>query len=734
MDTESFFIAEIAVLAPLPHCLSYLLPPSCLDGEVVGRRVQVPLGGRSAVGVVVAVSQKPAPDYALKSVTIFLDDGPVLTPQLLAFVRRAAAYYCHPFGLALKTALPSGLTQLKPPPVKQVTVYRTTEKSDRPRGHLQRDLLDWISDQGSVSLEQIRQQFAQPHAALKRLEEQQWLASCVATRHRDLFTGQAVVADSAPSLSEEQAAAVQAVADALTRGRFCPFLLQGVTGSGKTEVYLQSIACCLEQNRQALVLVPEIALTPQLVARFRARFEGAGRHIGVLHSGLSDGERHDVWRRINRDDIDIVIGARSAIFAPLMRLGMIVVDEEHDDSYKQGEGFRYQGRDLALLRGQMEQVPVLLGSATPSLTSFVRAREGQLQRLLLTRRVAERTLPAVELVELGGEELMPGALSPTLHAALEQTLQRGEQALLLLNRRGFSPYLLCRDCGTSFRCPNCDITLTWHRSRGLLRCHYCDYQQPPDETCSNCGGAALEPEGVGTEQLQQALQELFPAARIARMDRDTTQAKGAQQQLVERMANCEVDILVGTQMVAKGHDFSGVTLVGIIDADAALNFPDFRAAERSFALLAQVAGRAGRGERLGRVLVQTRTPDNAILHCAVSHDYQAFADQELPVRQLLDYPPYGYLVNLVLSGLNRQQVEEQAQWLAAALTPDTAVEILGPAPCPLFRLRNRYRMQILLKAPSRPPLRQLLNQLLRLAVRLPSQVRLAIDVDPVDMM
>lgn len=410
-----------------------------------------------------------------------------------------------------------------------------------------------------------------------------------------------------------------------------------------------------------------------------------------------------------------------------------MVDEEHDESYKQGEGLRYHARDLALLRGQMLQIPVVLGSATPALTSFARAHEGHMTLLSLTQRAMQRPMPLVEVIDLSGIK-QPCVLGEELLGALEQTLDAGEQALLLLNRRGYSPYLICRECGTTFRCPNCDITLTWYRSQTLLKCNYCDYTQTPSESCPACGGATIEPQGVGTEQLEHTLQEHFPAASIARMDRDSTRTKGSQQRLMEQMESQTVDILVGTQMIAKGHDFSGVTLVGVIDADAALNFPDFRAAERCFSLLAQVAGRAGRGSIPGRVLVQTRSPENPVLECALQHDYHAFCRQELPMREMLGYPPYGYLVNMVCSGLNRAEVEESAERLTQQLQHQPEVEILGPAPCPLFRLRNRFRVQVLLKAPQRYPLRQVLDRVPEFQGALPTRVSLMVDVDPLDMM
>ncbi|MCD6527916.1 MAG: primosomal protein N' [Desulfuromonas sp.] len=733
--------AEVALLAPLPRPLTYLLPDDLAMQVQPGMRVKVPLGRRSAVGVVLAVTDDCSLPR-LKPVDEVLDELPLLNEKLLEFIRRASAYYVHPLGLALKTALPAGLGSLQSAPkIKQTKVYCRTAQQLELRGAMQRQVLDYIEQHQPVDLAVLREQFSSPYSVLQRLESLDLIRYDVQETARDPFVGLNVSADLPQVLTTEQASAVDAISAATAEQAFVPFLLHGVTGSGKTEVYLQSIQAVLAAGNQALVLVPEIALTPQLVARFRARFEAQQRRVGVLHSGMSAAERYDMWRAIVRDGrdtgegdgVDIVIGARSAVFAPLSRLGIIVVDEEHDDSYKQSEGFRYQGRDLALMRGQMEKVPVVLGSATPALTSYRRAQQGALRCLPLPQRIGDRTLPQVELVDMR-TATVEGGLSEPLIEAIDERLQRGEQSLLLLNRRGFSPYLLCGDCGGSYRCPNCDITLTWHRQVAQLRCHYCDYMQPPKDCCPQCGGAAMEPEGMGTERLAAELQQRFPGARIARMDRDTTSAKGAQQALVSKMEARQVDILVGTQMVAKGHDFAAVTLVGILDADATLNFPDFRAAERSFSLLAQVAGRAGRGELQGAVIVQTYAPDNPVLSCAVDHDYHTFAEQELPMRQMLLYPPYGYLVNLLISGLDRKSVENCAEQLAGMLDGTAGVEVLGPAACPLFRLRNRYRMQILLKSETRPPLRQLLAGAAQWRKNFPATVSLAIDVDPVDMM
>jgi primosomal protein N' (replication factor Y) len=728
-------IATVAVAAPLDKVLSYLVPENLREQARVGVRLRVPLGRRSVVGYLLGLTEgEPA---GLKPVQAVLDEAPLFPPELVPFFTRAADYYAHPPGEVIRTALPAGLSgRGEEISIRREPYYGPTAMAGEPSGARQREHLAFIRERGGASLSELRRTFAAPHASLHRLVAQGYLAEAEVEVHRDPFLDAPVPVDCPVTPSEEQAAALAAIGAALDSGIFSPLLLHGVTGSGKTEVYLQAIENALERGRTAVVLVPEIALTPQLVGRFRARFSGRGGRIAVLHSGLSEGERYDAWRAIARGEVDIVIGARSALFAPLSAPGIIVVDEEHEASYKQAEGFRYHARDLALLRGQMAGGVVLLGSATPAVTTYHRARSGQIGYLPLVGRVEGRPLPAVELVDL--RETRPegeGSLSPPLAAALEETLARGEQALLLLNRRGFAPFLLCGDCGATFRCPNCAITLTFHQGRRQLRCHYCDYVETPPELCPGCRGDAIEPQGAGTERLEEELANLFPAARIARMDRDTTARKGAHQSLVERMLREEIDILVGTQMVAKGHDFPRVTLVGVVGADSSLNLPDFRSAERTFALLSQVAGRAGRGERPGRVLIQTWSPDHYALICAAGHDYEGFYQQEVVGRQALGYPPFGYLVNLVLVGNEEPKVQRAAAALADGLQRvGGAVEVLGPAPCPLARLRGKSRVQILLKATERLPMRRLLARLPELRKKIPAGVALAVDVDPVDML
>jgi primosomal protein N' (replication factor Y) len=536
-------------------------------------------------------------------------------------------------------------------------------------------------------------------------------------------------------LSSDQQAAAAAIGAAMEEG-FVPFLLWGVTGSGKTEVYLHAIAAALERRRTALVLVPEISLTHQIVDRVRARF---GDDIAVLHSQLSTGERWDEWRRIARGEARIVIGARSAVFAPLRALGVVIVDEEHDGAYKQADGVRYHGRDVAVMRAKLAVCPLILGSATPSMESFHNATTRRYRLLRLPERVESRPLPEVEVVDLRRlSPAEPVAFSPALDAALEANLAAGAQSLVFLNRRGFANFLQCRACGDPIQCPHCSVTLTWHRRWRALRCHYCDHTVPRPERCTGCGEPALSEWGFGTEQIEALLRARFPAARVGRMDRDTTRRKGSQARLLQTWERGGFDILVGTQMITKGHDVHGVTLVGVLLADTSLNLPDFRASERTFQLLAQVAGRAGRGDRRGRVIVQTLQPLHYSLRTAAAHDFATFAREEMTARRERDYPPFTRLVLLRVEGEDLARVRQIATAAAEALRAQATgrFAVLGPAPAALERLRRRHRWQLLLRGYAGRALRAAAAQV-RADVEREARsagVRLLIDVDPYHLM
>lgn len=730
---------------PLPlETTFYYRVPAHLQGDIVpGIRVLVPFGRRKISAYLLGFGES-APGQQLKEVLELLDKQPLWTEAELTFFRWVAAYYLHPLGEVLKTALPSGINlQSKGQSDQQPLTGGRKVKKERwyllaaePGLHLKGKTLaiySYLQKTGAAPSAELRARFGDCSPQLKKLSEQGVISVEQREVYRDPFSGLQVERDIPKPLTHDQQQAVATLLKALDAGRFAPFLLHGVTGSGKTEVYLQSIAHTLQAGNNALVLVPEISLTPQLVQRFRARFSLG---IAVLHSGLSDGERYDEWRRIRRGEVRIVIGARSAIFAPLERIGMVVVDEEHESSFKQGDGLRYNARDLALVRGQQEQAVVLLGSATPLVTSRYAAQQGRLGYLALPERVGARPMPAVVPITSRMTAEMP--ISAILAEALADNLQRGEQSLIFLNRRGFASWLACPSCGADLQCPNCSVSLTYHRQRRISLCHYCDYQVPFPCICPACDEPELKEMGVGTERIEHALLELFPAARIARMDSDTVSGKGGHARILDKVRQREVDILVGTQMITKGHDFPGVTLVVVLQAEGSLYQPDFRAGERTFQVLSQVIGRAGRGEQAGRVLLQALQPDHYAVACAAQHDYQQFYQQELQYRQELGYPPYGYLAAVRLSAVTESALaaaSEQAAILIRTIKEGMGgrTEVLGPAPAPLYRLRGRYRSQILLKDACRPSLHRLLAQLRQL-LSLPAPVRWTIDVDPVDLL
>ncbi len=553
---------------------------------------------------------------------------------------------------------------------------------------------------------------------------------------RDPFAGKAGQEPSDPprELTAGQAEAVALVRAALGDRRFHPVLLYGVTGSGKTEVYLQAIELALAQGRQALVLVPEIALTPLTMRRFLARFGG---RVALLHSGLKGGERYDAWRRIRRGEADIVVGARSAVFAPLPRLGILVVDEEHDPSYKQEEVPRYHGRDVAIMRAKLLRAPVILGSATPSLESFHRAGIGRYGLVRLPTRIEARPLPRVEVVDLrqveGGDRL----LSPPLCAALAECLKRGEQALLFLNRRGFSTLLLCQECGSVAGCPHCSVSLTYHAGRGRMRCHTCDFERRPPERCPQCQGSRLRYLGFGTQQLEAAVRERFPRARVARMDRDAAGTWQAADRILGNLEQGAIDILVGTQMIGKGHDVPKVTVVGVVSADMALHLPDFRAGERAFALLTQVVGRAGRGDRPGLALIQTFNPDHYILRAVQAQDYGTLWEAESGLRRDQGLPPFTRAVLALLSSPEASAAQAAAAELARLLleTGVRAGALSGPAPAPLTRARGRHRWHVLVRGGEAGRLHAKVREAARRFRASPQGrgVRLDLDVDPVSL-
>ena len=574
-----------------------------------------------------------------------------------------------------------------------------------------------------------------PGSTLRRLAELGAVTITAEVVEREPGAVEALEAPDAPALAltPGQREVVEALEGAAGSGAFEVALLHGVTGSGKTEVYARLARTAVARGRQALILVPEIALTPGVAARLRPAF---GDRVAVQHSGLSDGARHDQWHRIRRGEVDVVVGTRSAVFAPLPSLGLIVVDEEHDASYKQDESPRYHGRDVAIMRGKRGGALVLLGSATPSLESYRHADVGRYRRFTLPRRIGGRPLPAVRVVDMRDELAAHGpdvVVSAPLAEAIDERLDRREQALVLLNRRGFAASLLCRGCGQTLDCPDCSVSLTFHRAAGRARCHYCGYSRARPAACPGCSGTVIEHVGFGTERVQAEIERRWPAARVARLDRDTVRRRGAAARLLRRVARREVDVLVGTQMVAKGHDFPGVTLVGVVSADVGLGVPDFRAAERTFQLLTQVAGRAGRGGTPGEAIVQTLHPRHYGVRHACDQAYAPFYGEELRFRRALRYPPVVSLVSAVVHGTLRDRAAQDAAALVARLrAAPRGFTVLGPAPAPLARLRGRYRVQLFLKGGRRREMREALLRVLDEHPRL--KRRVVVDVDPVSML
>ena len=588
-----------------------------------------------------------------------------------------------------------------------------------------------------VPRKELNKSYSGAGKAIKTLAEKKLVYLTEQQVFRDPFGEQPPHFSKPASLTAEQQAVLLKINPAIKQKKFSTFLLHGVTGSGKTEVYLQAAENALQEKRTVLILVPEIALASQLEAHFFSRF---GRLVALLHSGLSTGERFDQWQHIARGEARIVIGARSAIFAPLSSPGLIIVDEEHDGAYKQEDSFRYQARDMAVLRGKLQDCTVILGSATPSLASFHNSNTGKYRTLTMAKRIEDRPLPTVSVIDLRSIKKEYGSLpffSETLFSALAKNLDQGNQSIIFLNRRGYASLMLCQDCGTPVRCRHCNISLTLHKGSGKLCCHYCGFTAQSAIICPSCQSARVKELGFGTERIEEELQKRFPEARIARLDRDTSTNRKQFIKILKAVHNQEVDILVGTQMITKGHHFPHVTLVGVIWADAGLGMPDFRAGERTFQLISQVTGRAGRGDKPGQVIIQTHQPDHYAVTCAQQHDYSGFAEKEMQLRGALQFPPFSRLVNLRFSGENEEQVKRSAQVIGAQcrrLSGKFGIDVLGPASAPLSKIRDRYRWQLLLKAADSASLHTLCDTLLAAPPDLPATVRMSIDVDPENML
>ncbi|MEX0899136.1 MAG: primosomal protein N' [Gammaproteobacteria bacterium] len=735
-------VLRVAVPSPLYQLFDYL-PPTGDDGPFrAGMRVRVPFGRGRVVGVIVATAVKSEyPAEKLKRAAARLDDTPVLPADMLKLAAWAADYYHHPIGEVLATMLPSALRAGAEAKVQTREYWRITtagmavDLNELKRARRQAALLTRLRTAGEDGLARTAlDDEGSALAALRGLAEKGLVARI--EKNRGAEAPLPPVSGEPPrsatqhlQLNDDQAAAVDAIADA---DGYRAFLLDGITGSGKTEVYLRAIDRVVAAGRQALVLVPEIALTPQLVGRFRERFDVP---LAVLHSALNDTERLDAWLRAARGVAPIVIGTRSAVFTPLARPGLVVVDEEHDPSFKQHEGFRYSARDLAVWRAHEAAVPVVLGSATPSLESLHNVRSGRYTALHLPERAGAATHPSMRLLDVRGGVLREG-LSDALLRLMEKHLAAGSQVLLFLNRRGYAPVLQCHDCGWLSECSRCDARMTLHRRDARLRCHHCGHEAPAPRRCPACGSEGVMPIGLGTERIERVIGEDFADCSMVRIDRDATRRKGELDRLLARAEGGDARILVGTQMLAKGHHFPLVTLVAVVDADGGLFSADFRASERMAQLILQVAGRAGRADRPGEVVIQTHCPDHPLLQSLVARGYPAFADAALKEREVTGLPPYGHLALLRAEATDEASPDsflEAAGELAREAGLD-GVDWLGPVPAPMARRAGRYRAQVLLRADARTPLQRLLATLVPQlgSLREARRVRWSVDVDPSD--
>ena len=739
----------ISVAVPVPYLdsLTYSVPDRYSELPPIGARVRVPIGARTVVGCVIGHDAAIDVDAELRDLVDVLDAEPFLPPAIVDLSRWVADYYMSGVGDAIGAAMPPGsrrTSAFKITRVASITAHglamRAGEAGEVMLSRKQREALDMLADSPHGVLTSMLRDRGVSAAIIRRLVGH----GVAAIRHepveRDPFHGASlshVRSDPDRVLTGEQQRALDVLTALVDARTFQVALVHGVTGSGKTELYLRLALHAHQGGRQVLMMVPEIALTPSVVGLFRSGFGG---RVAIQHSGLSDGERHDQWQRIRRGEVDVVIGTRSAVFAPLSNPGLIIVDEEHDTSYKQDESPRYHGRDVAIVRGRTAGALVVLGSATPSMETFQNAITGKYTRVVLERRVLERALASVTLVNMRTEYMEDGpdvVVSRPLVAAIEHRLARREQVLVLLNRRGYATAVFCRQCGDTFECPNCSVSLTVHRRRDgwTVRCHYCNHAMAVPKACRKCAAPYLEHAGFGTAKVEQHLMERFPDARVRRMDRDSVRRKGALPALLSRFAAGEIDILVGTQMIAKGHDFPRVTLVGVISADVGLGLADFRAAERTFQLLTQVAGRAGRGEREGDAIIQTLYPEHYSIQVARRQDYRGFFDRELIYRRAMCYPPAVALVNVVVRGRTFDHAMQTAVALvrqlevAAGRVPFT---LLGPAPAPLVRLRGEHRVQFFLKGHRRNAMRDALRDML--AAMPEVRRRVTIDVDPLNVL
>jgi primosomal protein N' (replication factor Y) (superfamily II helicase) len=747
MQLSEKTLVNISFPLPLEGPYTYIVPDRMVDMVGFGRRVLAPFGKKIRAGFIVGINPENPIDIELKELHDIPNEEPCFDENWWDFITWVSRYYMTPTGLVLKTAIPVGFERRSEPWVKFSKAGKEWLGSlTLPDGQLvlpkpfRSDLVSYKKLVSKIGKRNVLEAFRlglvekeERIAAIKLSRLSVGLAQDEPDSNEDLspnYPGE---------LTSDQALACASIIESINTGGYAPHLLFGVTGSGKTEVYLRSIEQTLQKGMRALTLVPEIALTPQSADRILKRF---GRNISLFHSGITDAQRALEWRRIMSGEARVVVATRSGIFTPIPNLGIIIVDEEHDTSYKQEESCPYNARDLALVRAKLQGICVVLGSATPSFETFENATRGKIRRLDLPSRYHGGPLPSVQVVDLKGSgkgrQTSKNFLTQPLLTEIRDSLERNSQVVLFLNRRGFDTFAQCQECGHLFRCPNCDISLIHHKKAQDLRCHLCGFSQTAPPLCPKCKGSKLYFSGIGTQKVEEELIKLFPEVRIERFDKDSTGKKNQLEDILKRFRNREIDVLIGTQMIVKGHDFPGISLVGILFGDASLNFPDFRASEKTFQLLTQVAGRTGRDLDPGKVILQTFVTDHEVIRLSAKHDYEEFFHQESELRRELCYPPYGHLVLIKAQSSNENRTQDKAfkiAQMARALKADIPdVMILGPAPCPRRKMIGKFRWQIMLKSPDRSAVRKMTEALIDQGLLEGSGVQVFLDIDPIELM
>ncbi len=736
---------QVVLSLPLRRSFTYSIPETITVEASEGMRVLVPFGRKEVVGYVSAEIDKndiAVESGKIKDVIRFLDEEPLISNDVLELCRWGSGYYHCGYGELLKAAIPSFVKQSREKIEKFAEIVEREGKGIEEWRALcknafrQLAVLELlIAERRAIAFSEIKDRTGSPASVIMALKRKGLVNVSTRKVRRKPFL-LAPGERKAFILSHDQEHALREIDASLENGRFRVFLLKGVTGSGKTEVYLRSIERSLKKGKDALYLVPEIALTPMLAREITGRFGGK---VAIMHSALTPGERFDEWMRIRNGEAKIVLGARSAVFAPLRDLGIIFVDEEQDASYKQEDSPRYNGRDLAIVRARSRNIPIVLGSATPSLESYRNALEGKYRLLEMKSRVEERPLPEVAVIDMKEEFKKKGEIVPVsdfLFEKIEEKIQSHEQVLILLNRRGFSSFVQCRECGNIIVCPRCSISLTFHKAGERLLCHYCGYWKKKPEKCPSCNSESLYFGGEGTEKVENMIKERLPLFRIARMDRDAVRGRGGHARILGAFEQKEIDLLVGTQMIAKGHDFPSVTLVGIIAADRALTLPDFRASERTFQLITQVSGRAGRGNIPGLVLLQAYHSGHHAIQSAVKQDYGSFYEKEIRFRRVMKYPPFTVMANIIVQDRRLSRGMETSKKIGNLLKKlsEGKIAVLGPAVAPIAKLKRGYRFQIVLKAKQRKEMGELLRRFLESAEEALPLRNVIIDVDPISLM